>query len=209
MSAERQTSGAFPPEVFLDVKFDDNMIANGVLRYAVLWLYHGVLFFLNVIWFHGTRVNITSFTPVRKGMHFLRRFSPDPLSLNTFLSTSPVPNFSNLTKDVDNWAKCLLVLQATYGFHWTDFHTTHQCSTADLYRVLSKSVTYYEKYGYKFSTTVTQQVFTELTLAKERVVKNIHRTSRNGGGGGQPVQISGARRSGRGPDYVECFCLSC
>jgi hypothetical protein len=31
MSAERHMSGAFPLKVFLDVKFDDNKSANGVL----------------------------------------------------------------------------------------------------------------------------------------------------------------------------------
>ena len=73
MSAEDHTSGAFPLKVFLDIRFDGKRLQ---MAYSLVQgLYHGILCFLHVIRFNGTRLNITPFTPTRKVIYFLRQFS--------------------------------------------------------------------------------------------------------------------------------------
>ena len=52
--------------------------------------------FLNVTKFHGTRVNVISFTPIPNLRPSLRRVSQNPLILISIMFIFPLPNFTRM-----------------------------------------------------------------------------------------------------------------
>lgn len=85
-------SFAFHPKS--KIKYSNNNTANGALRDVGLMhsLHTGVLYFQNVIGFHGRRVYVVSFTPLNNVWLSLRRFSRNSQSVNSITVTSPVQN---------------------------------------------------------------------------------------------------------------------
>jgi hypothetical protein len=121
-----------------------NRTANGAQRDAA-----GVLYSQNAIPFQAT--------PIYK--------RPKPISRNlptVILCTSRVPNviYIYLTGSADNRGSCNTRPQLQYDCQGTDFHETHNASTALFgnipYRFSPKSNKEYEKYGTKSFAPMTK-----------------------------------------------------
>jgi hypothetical protein len=67
----------------------DNSIANAALRD-----FRKVFLGFRATWFHGTRVNVISLTPLRKARPSLCRFSRKSQVVNSIMCRSLVPNFT-------------------------------------------------------------------------------------------------------------------
>jgi hypothetical protein len=68
---------------------------NIALSDAVHRLHQGILCFHIVVRFHGTRVIVILFTPIRELQPSLRRFARNAPSLNSIMCRTLVPNFAH------------------------------------------------------------------------------------------------------------------
>jgi hypothetical protein len=100
-----------------------NKTANSVLHDILHRIYQCNLYFLNIIWFQGTRAKIMSCTSVRKVWHSMCQFSRKSCMLNSFTFRSLIPNFiqrDNICGKVQ--IESHIHPQVRYGFQCSNFH---------------------------------------------------------------------------------------
>ena len=81
---------------FLGVLHDVNNTASGVPRDVAQQLYQSILYDEIIVRFHGTRLNVILFTPVKKVRPSLRRFSRKSEWLDSVMCMSLMPDLTKI-----------------------------------------------------------------------------------------------------------------
>ena len=138
-------------KLFIVVNNLYNNISNYILCDAVNTLHQGILYFQNVIRFSHTCVYVISLTPIMKERPYPRQGSRNSKMLNGIICTTLTPNFTQIWWLREVWKYIISRPSAKYGFHYTNFHENHRCSTVLyaqlLHRISPRSDNDCGKYG--------------------------------------------------------------